>query len=720
MKLWSCVLLVFCVSCPLSAQPFVREVYTIPVHAGAATVEHPFTGGFYNPAHQFVDIDGDSDFDLFIYDYNDNSFQFYRNIGTRQAAQFRFERLQFALPSPNGWFRFGDVNGDGKLDILTGGDNNNVKIYRNIGTSQSPQYELFIADLRDSANQSVFVQVQCIPALADIDGDGDLDFFSLNPGNGTINFYQNIGGASNFLLAFRTDRWQNIQICPGCFPIPLGVSLSPGDPARQLLHGQGTLYFGDVDGNRTLDMLYGDLFDPGLCFYRNDGTVFSPVMDSITCRFPTNDPILTPGFNQPSLVDIDGDRDPDLFVSVLPALRQVDNFWFYRNVGDSANFNLSLVTKNYLSALDFGMEGTPTFVDIDNDGDRDMFVGDLFSADSYGRVAFLRNTGAPTSPSFDLVDSSYTGASPFVALAPRFADIDGDNDLDMFVGHFGGNIMFYRNNGSPSSPLFQRVLSQFDSLNIGSQTYAVPAFFDLDGDGLLDLFLGKQDGRIAFYRNTGSLQVSRFALVTSAFQNINLGNVSNPRLEFSDVDNDSDQDIVIGTDDGTLYFYRNDGPAGNPTFTLVPGYFIVVDEVHAACPAVVDVDGDGDKDLFVGGQRGGIDFYRNMFLSSVKEVSGSNLPATPFLYQNYPNPFNPTTNIGFRIPARPKGGADFGTVTLKVLDVLGREVATLVNEELLPGMYGVIFNATGLAGGVYYYQLRHGAYTQTKHLLLLR
>jgi hypothetical protein len=55
-----------------------------------------------------------------------------------------------------------------------------------------------------------------------------------------------------------------------------------------------------------------------------------------------------------------------------------------------------------------------------------------------------------------------------------------------------------------------------------------------------------------------------------------------------------------------------------------------------------------------------------------------------------------------------------------VYDVLGREVATLANEELLPGMYEVIFNATGLAGGVYYYQLRNGGYTETKHLLLLR
>lgn len=687
-------------------QPFNREVYTIPVSAGALTVEHPFTGGYYNPAHQLVDIDGDGDLDLFIYDYNDNSFQLYRNVGTRQSAQLRLEHLQFDLPPLNGWFRFADFNGDGKLDVLTGGDNNNVKIYRNIGTNQSPQFTLFTADLRDSANISVYAQVQCIPGLTDIDGDGDLDFFSLNPGIGTINFYQNIGGPTNFLLAFRTDFWQHIQICPGCFAadslqLPWPIVM----PDRNL-HGFGTLYFGDVDGNRTLDMLYGDLFDPGLCFYRNDGTRFNPVMDSITCRFPSNDPILTAGFNQPSLADIDGDGDLDLFVSVLPPLRQVDNFWFYRNVGDSAHFNLSLVTRNYLSTLDFGIEATPTFVDIDSDGDKDMLVGDLF-----GHVSFLRNTGTATNPSFDFVDSSYIGTTLFVALTPRFADIDGDGDFDMFVGHFDGNIMFYRNTGTPSNPVFQRQLSQFDSVNVGSQSYSVPAFFDIDGDGDLDLFVGKQDGRIVFFRNVGTAQSPRFALVTSSFQNINL--VENSKPQFVDVDNDGDQDLLIGASDGKLYFYRNDGPAGNPVFTFVTNSFGSIDEIRTSCPALVDIDNDGDKDLFVGGERGGIDFYRNVLFTSVRELTIEQFPTSPRLFQNYPNPFNPTTTIRF-------GNSRSGFVSLKVYDVLGREVATLVPEQLDKGDFEVRFIPANLSGGVYFYQLRIDNYTETKRLVLLK
>ena len=81
--------------------------------------------------------------------------------------------------------------------------------------------------------------------------------------------------------------------------------------------------------------------------------------------------------------------------------------------------------------------------------------------------------------------------------------------------------------------------------------------------------------------------------------------------------------------------------------------------------------------------------------------------------QNYPNPFNPTTTISFLIPR-----TEF--VSLKVYDLLGREVATLVNEEKLPGHYEVEFNGMNLPSGVYFYRLQAGNFSQTKKLLLLK
>jgi len=83
------------------------------------------------------------------------------------------------------------------------------------------------------------------------------------------------------------------------------------------------------------------------------------------------------------------------------------------------------------------------------------------------------------------------------------------------------------------------------------------------------------------------------------------------------------------------------------------------------------------------------------------------------LEQNYPNPFNPNTNIKYRIPDR-------GFVSLKVYDVLGNEVATLVNEEKPAGSYEVNFNAAGLSSGIYFYELQAGSFVETKKMILLR
>ena len=83
------------------------------------------------------------------------------------------------------------------------------------------------------------------------------------------------------------------------------------------------------------------------------------------------------------------------------------------------------------------------------------------------------------------------------------------------------------------------------------------------------------------------------------------------------------------------------------------------------------------------------------------------------VYQNYPNPFNPTTTIIWQM-------SKAGLVTLKIFDVLGSEVTTLVNEELPTGKHEAAFNASRLSSGVYFYRLRAGEYTAVKKMLLIK
>ncbi|MCL4279679.1 MAG: T9SS type A sorting domain-containing protein [Ignavibacteriaceae bacterium] len=103
------------------------------------------------------------------------------------------------------------------------------------------------------------------------------------------------------------------------------------------------------------------------------------------------------------------------------------------------------------------------------------------------------------------------------------------------------------------------------------------------------------------------------------------------------------------------------------------------------------------------------------------DVSNITEPLYDFsLEQNYPNPFNPSTKIKYSIPSVALSGVEGSLVTLKVFDVLGNEVTTLVNEEKPSGEYEVVFDAAGLSSGIYFYKLQVGSFTETKKLVLIR
>jgi hypothetical protein len=102
-------------------------------------------------------------------------------------------------------------------------------------------------------------------------------------------------------------------------------------------------------------------------------------------------------------------------------------------------------------------------------------------------------------------------------------------------------------------------------------------------------------------------------------------------------------------------------------------------------------------------------------------AKGADVPIRTMLQQNYPNPCNPNSDIRYQISApRAAAGSEFRNVRLAVYDLLGREVALLVNEMKPAGMYEVRFDASGLASGVYLYRLTAGAFVETRKMIVLR
>ncbi|HMN25932.1 MAG TPA: T9SS type A sorting domain-containing protein, partial [Ignavibacteriaceae bacterium] len=115
-------------------------------------------------------------------------------------------------------------------------------------------------------------------------------------------------------------------------------------------------------------------------------------------------------------------------------------------------------------------------------------------------------------------------------------------------------------------------------------------------------------------------------------------------------------------------------------------------------------------------------YYKNLFspVTDVEDNNSKNIPDEFVLYQNYPNPFNPSTTISFTIPSVTLSGVEGSRVQLKVFDILGNEIVTLINEYKPAGSYQVRFDAKGLSSGVYFYTLNVNGVTYSKSMMLLK
>ncbi len=135
---------------------------------------------------------------------------------------------------------------------------------------------------------------------------------------------------------------------------------------------------------------------------------------------------------------------------------------------------------------------------------------------------------------------------------------------------------------------------------------------------------------------------------------------------------------------------------------------------------ISDIEIDRNENVWIGGSDWGISTVNENEIVAVEDENNQIQPVRFLLEQNYPNPFNPTTKIRYSIPAPPNLPKGEALIQLKVYDILGREVTTLVNENQQTGNYEVTFDGSNLASGVYLYQLRVNNFVSTKKLVLLK
>lgn len=271
-------------------------------------------------------------------------------------------------------------------------------------------------------------------------------------------------------------------------------------------------------------------------------------------------------------------------------------------------FTLRTGAANPINAVS-DYESAVHFADLDNDGDKDMVFGA-----SWGTIKLFNNTGTATSPVF----SSGTAITDWTAsyLRPVLVDIDNDGDEDMFVSEAQGRIFYFPNLGTASSPNFP--VQPIDNVPIGGYSnpfggidvgdFAFISFADIDGDGDQDAFIGSglDAAFVKYFRNDGTATSPVFVEQTGANNPLNAvtdATGSLKKIAIGDMDGDGDLDALIGNQAGTLQYFRNTGTATNPVFAELTGAnnpANAIDVDNDSAPELVDIDNDGDLDLFVG------------------------------------------------------------------------------------------------------------------------
>lgn len=549
-----------------------------------------------------VDIDKDGDFDIFI-GTQDGRIIFYRNQGTYERPNFLlaagkenpldgFDVGQSAAPV------FVDIDKDGDFDAFIGEWGGSIKYYQNDGTAQHAKFTEH--GERDFANpfRSIDVGRFSMPSFVDIDNDGDLDAFIGN-WDDKLEFYRNTGTAFKPIFDYVDEKDNPFH------GLELGEGLAP--------------VFADWDKDGDQDAQLG-MWNGRVKYLRNVGSAEVPEFRPAA---GTANPLFRVRLQRavaPALVDIDLDGDLDAFVGEDSGM-----IHYYHNNGRADAPDIYGIDRKpeAFSTVEVSDKVALTLVDLDGDADLDLLVGER-----YQPYRYYRNEGSETEPKFTLVaeeQSPFRGIVVAGNAPPAFVDIDNDYDLDLFLGLYDGTVAFYRNEGTRSTPKFDEVsygnpLRKFDAGN-----NAVPAFADMDGDGDYDVLIGDRAGKHLYLENRGKPDDPKFRQVTGEkdpFDRFEFGPHFTPL--FGDPDSDGDYDLLYGTENGTVGYYRNFAVENRhpeqPAFKLRSETDVLDDTENPyahlgaggdSSLALADLDGDGDMDLTIAAADGVIQFYEN-------------------------------------------------------------------------------------------------------------
>ncbi|MEN9640559.1 MAG: hypothetical protein RLZZ262_2428 [Bacteroidota bacterium] len=699
--------------------------YNIPFVHDGVTLKNALAGGLNSCQMSRIDVNMDGVEDLFFFDRQTARISIFVNMdATPGVIDYKYSlEYNHAFPtSLRNWVLLRDLNCDGKKDICAN-TGSGMRIFWNTSDSElsfSPtstdavqaEYNFGGGNVFDAG---IFSIAPDIPAIADFEGDGDLDVWSWNDNAAGMYFYENRAADNGDCSVPDFEcrgRWYGMfNEGPDSFAILYGEDFEDdfdiANP-RSNMHTGGTILTVDLDQNGIKDIVAGDVADTYLAsLLIMDSSTGRDSVFQVDADFPLpfggSTPVEIVIFPAAYYEDVDNDGINDLAVCTNDDVNgSVDQkgVWFYKNNGlnDLPSFEW---IKNDLfqdEMIDMGTSSAPVVFDVDQDGLSDILLCNrrFYEQNNLNTsvIWYYRNSGTATEPAFELIDDNWLDIPSYQwkSVYPAFYDMDGDSDFDMFLGDLEGEIKVFENTAGAGNPC---VFAYTAPLNDASNTlidigqYAKPQFFDIDDDGKRELIIGEKNGNINCYINTGTINAPAWTYLTDslgrAFANGQLGERYSSPYFFED--NEGQKKLILGSDAGQMKFFDN--IVLDEDFVLISGSFNNIFEGFKSTPYMVDLNGNGIVDLLMGNMAGGLGIYYDQVISTT-ELN----PSVSFVA--YPNPADDLVNITI--------SRNYVGQSWQLVDAIGNIVLKgSVNSELIQ------LDLRNLSNGIYLWSTQNGA-----------
>ncbi len=446
-----------------------------------------------------------------------------------------------------------------------------------------------------------------------------------------------------------------------------------------------------------------------------------------------------------TVADIDKDGKMEIIVVVPRASTDRESALLYVYEYDNGTFPSTPTVSSDLG-LRPGMAYRATRIevaDVDGDGENEVVVtsrNDDYGGVGSGRTLMVHHFfGGDINPgTFGFFEREFIDSSSVLKGGAVYdmgiTDFDGDGHKEIWVSTWDLlSLAIYESTGKDAYVLRADINQANKNNDVGVRKSM--RWYDANKDGHLEYYFAGITDAVNpgnLYMIASTTDVSK--LDTSSV--IKLTPDLEPESEWSyegadigDVNGDGKMDyLVAGAGPRRELFwlhYKGGSPADSANYFVSTLYkdTLAADSLYSFMTVNIgnDIDGDGKKEIFLPNRyvRSDVPSDAAIIILESKTVStgvdriGTGVPEGYTLSQNYPNPFNPQTEIVFQTPK-------YGFVSLKVYDVLGREVTTLVNRELSAGKYRTPFDAHALSSGTYFYTLKAGSYEESRKMLLVK